>query len=547
MRVLNASFQGIILLLLFCCGLAFHTVAQERKQVTIEKADRMRNLKRDGLEIRRLIGNVVMRHEDVVMHSDSAYDYTSLNRFDAFGNVRVNQETSTLYGDTLHYDSNLKKGRVRGHLVKLVDEDLTLITHFIDFDTQDQTANFYQGGIITTDSAQFSSNRGIYFSKQKLFAFAGDVAYKDSILLLNTDSLIYNSRTQTIHFFGPSRIYHENSYAYATQGWYNRTDSVVELRHNAYIDYGEQIAFGEKIYYDQHSGLAKIESLGCVIDTVERLTLFANYIEHDRNLGVSWGTNDPFVYSVSEEGDTIFLRADKLINIAIQDSVKTDSTSHYVTKALHNVRFYRKDIQGVCDSMYYHSTDSLLTMYTHPIVWNEENQLTGQLLDILFKDELIHKMHFRGEAFIASQEDSVHFNQVAGKEMEGFFTNGSLKRLEVKGNGQTIYYGREKGRLSAVNRAESTNLTITIVDNKVSGIMFRQEPHATLFPIKDVNVKELTLKGFVWHSEKRPLGPKDILPKWVKFDHFTNSETQANRHRNQKKNPATVLDKVQQK
>jgi lipopolysaccharide assembly outer membrane protein LptD (OstA) len=117
----------------------------------------MRNLKLDSIDIRRLIGDVVIRHEDVIVNCDSLYDYTGTNRFDAFGNVKVIQNNSTLYGDTLRFDGNTKIGKVRGKIVKLVDEEATLITRFLDFNTRDNTVYFFNGGIITTSDSRFSS------------------------------------------------------------------------------------------------------------------------------------------------------------------------------------------------------------------------------------------------------------------------------------------------------------------------------------------------------------------------------------------------------
>ncbi len=538
----NSSTTLRILLFALCfASSAYQSFAQQRKQIVIEKADKMRNLKRDGLDIRRLIGNVVIRHEDVIMHCDSAYDYTSLNRFDAFGKVVVFQETSTLYGDTLHYNSETKKGRIRGKIVRLVDEDATLITRYIDFDTNQQIANYFEGGIITTDSARFSSKRGIYFSKQKLFAFAEDVAYSDNDMILNTDSLQYGTRSEKIWFFGPTRVYNDENYIYCEKGWYNRKESIAELRQNAYIDNKEQRVFGEKIFYDRPNGFAEVEHNGCVIDTVQKLTLYSNYIRYFEHTEFGEATKSPLVVSISDEGDTLYLRADRLMGIAIRDSVKTDSTLFHLMKGIGDVRFYRIDLQGKCDSMVYHSTDSLLSMYVEPIIWNKENQLSSDNLDILFKDENISRMYFNGSAFICSQEDSIHFNQIRGKEMVGIFSRGKLNKLDVKGNGQTVYFVREKEKLSAVNKAESSNLTINIKDNTVSSIMFRDTPKATLFPIKNIDIKEVTLKGFAWHDDKRPKSEKEIIPKGLDLDFYKPIEAKANKYRNLKKSPAEKL------
>ena len=119
-----------ILLMLLFFGLPA-AKAQQRRQVIIDHAGEMRNLKKDGREVRRLIGDVIMRHEDITMKCDSAYEYVGENRFDAYGRVVIVQEDSRLYGDSLHYDGNKKVGRVRGKLVRLVDKDAEAITNYL--------------------------------------------------------------------------------------------------------------------------------------------------------------------------------------------------------------------------------------------------------------------------------------------------------------------------------------------------------------------------------------------------------------------------------
>jgi hypothetical protein len=115
-------------------------------------------------------------------------------------------------------------------------------------------------------------------------------------------------------------------------------------------------------------------------------------------------------------------------------------------------------------------------------------------------------------AFITSQVDSVRFDQVRGKNMTGYFLNGKLHRIEVEGNGQSIYYVKNrKGKITGVNRADCTDMRIEVNDGKVTGIRLYQSPEATLFPPADIKPDELKLKGFSWQSEKRPLMKEDIF------------------------------------
>ena len=50
------------------------------------------------------------------------------------------------------------------------------------------------------------------------------------------------------------------------------------------------------------------------------------------------------------------------------------------------------------------------------------------------------------------------------------FAHNQLYRIDVNGNGQTVYYARDKDDLIGVNVAQSSDLVITVKDNKPDNI-----------------------------------------------------------------------------
>lgn len=536
---------AVVLLLGFSLQISLsNAIAQGKIEIIIEHADNMRNLRINELEVRRLIGNVVISHDGTIVHCDSLYDYAGQNRFDAFGNVKVFQKNGTLYGDTLRFNGETKQGKVRGKIVRLVDDDVTLITRFLDFETMENTANFFGGGIITSsDSARFSSLRGKFFSKEKVARFAGNVAYRDTSILLNTDSLEYYSEQELIKFYGPTRIYNDSSFLFCQHGQYNRETQNSEFHGNAFIDNGAQKVYGNSILYDSNNGEAKVIDKGCVIDTLRNITIYGNNLYYNQKTEYAQATENPLaVYT--QQSDTLYLRADKLIGLTVKDSIKTDSTLHNLLVGVGDVQFFRNDIQGVCDSMLYHSIDSIMYMYIEPIIWNENNQLTANDVKILFKNQSISQMNFNGSSFVASQEDSTRFNQIKGREMVGYFTKGALSKLDINGNGETVYYIRDKGEIVGVNKAVSSNLTIGIRDNEVTNIMFRDKPVATLYPIDKVELQDIMVKGFMWHIDKRPKSSQSIIPSGLNLSFYKPIEQKANSYRILKVQPAYSLNDI---
>lgn len=516
--------------------------AQQRREIQINHADLMRNLKVNGKDIRRLIGNVSIKHDEVTVNCDSLYDYVGLNKFDAFGQVKVFQKHSTLYGDTLIFNGATKEGKVRGKIVRLVDEDMNLITNFINFNTDNNTVNYFGGGVITTPDSRFSSLRGVYHSNQKVFRFGGEVSFIDSTLLLNTDSLEYYNDTELIKFFGPTRVYNKENYMYSEEGSHNRKTEESEFHTNAYVDNGKQKVFGRNIFYDKVKGFSKIVGDGCIIDTTQRLTIYGQNLSYNEQTEYAEVTDNPLAMYTSDEADTLFLRANKLIGKSIKDTMYKDSTLYNLLIGVGDVRFFRGDVQGVCDSIYFHSVDSVLYMFVEPILWNNENQLTANDVNIQFRNNNIHIMNFKGTSFIASQEDSTRFNQIKGRDMVGYFTSGKLSRLDVNGNGETVYFIREKNDIVAVNKAESSSISIGIRDNKVSSLMFRDEPIATLYPIEKVELPDIMIKGFAWHADKRPKSRSSIIPEGLDLNFIVPIELKANLYRHMKKNPAVTID-----
>jgi lipopolysaccharide export system protein LptA len=530
----------LTIMLLQCNGKSVY--AQQKREIVINHADSMRNLRIEGQSIRRLLGNVSIRHDETTITCDSLYDYVGRNKFDAFSNVKVFQENSTLYGDTLIFDGATKKGKVRGKEVRLVEEEVTLVTKFLDFETNNNTVNYYGGAIITSTDSRFSSDRGKYYSNQKLFVAAGNVAFLDPDILLNTDSLEYYSETELIKFFGPTRIYNDENYLYSEKGQHNRESQESEFHINAFVDNGDQVLFGNNIYYNQNLGQSKIVGNGLIIDTVKRINIYGNHLTYDEQTEYAEVTVDPLAMFISEQSDTLYLRANKLMGMSIKDTLHTDSTLYNQLIGVGDVRFYREDIQGSCDSISYHSVDSVLYMHNDPILWNDENQLTADDVSIEFRNENIHRMKFRGSSFVISQEDSTQFNQIKGREMVGFFSDGKLTRLDVNGNGETVYYGRDKGEIVGVNKAESSRLSISIRENKVASIMFYESPVATLFPIDKVELQDVMIEGFAWHADKRPTSPNHVIPTGLDVNFHVSIENVANRYRSKKTTPAESLD-----
>jgi hypothetical protein len=97
--------------------------------------------------------------------------------------------------------------------------------------------------------------------------------------------------------------------------------------------------------------------------------------------------------------------------------------------------------------------------------------------------------------------------------MLGYFVDNQLVRIDVTGNGQTIYYARDGEITVGVNKAESSDLKIFLKNKKVDRILFLSKPTSVLYPLEQAPPEELLLRDFIWLDEYRPLS-RDAIFKW---------------------------------
>lgn len=177
--------------------------------------------------------------------------------------------------------------------------------------------------------------------------------------------------------------------------------------------------------------------------------------------------------------------------------------------AYHNVKIYRTDFQAVCDSMAGFTLDSTLHMYINPVLWNDKNQVTASTVDIYTRNQMIQRAVFVGDPIMSSQVDSIHYNQIKGREIQSYFHDGKMFRTDVNGNGQTYYYMEDQDSLgryiTGFMTMESANISFYFEDQQIVQITWREGLNYQIYPIEKIpETISQTLPGFKWEGDRRP-------------------------------------------
>jgi lipopolysaccharide export system protein LptA len=502
---LNQQAFGLLVLLFL---VSISTFAQKKEQIKIIRADVLIGTESKGKTAQRLIGDVQFEHQNALMYCDSAYFYKTTNSIDAFGSVRINQgDTLNLYGDFLHYDGNQKLATVTGKEVKLVSPDFDLVTDRLLYDRANNIASYSTGAVIESknDSNVLVSDRGYFYSNQSTFLFKNNVVLTNPEFEMRSDTMRYYTTTEVVNFLGPTTITSDSNLIYCENGWYDTQKDQSKYFANAYIITDGKRLEGDTLFYDRNVGFGKADGNVQITDTVENVIING---EHGRIFEKkdSAVVTDNSLLTQLFDGDTLYMHADTF-------KVYKKLNGDQFLFAYYGVKIFKSDLQGSCDSISYSLTDSTIRLFYNPVLWSAENQLTADTIDIRTKNNKIHSLYLDKSAFIISEIDTIRYNQIKGKNMTGYFSEGKLKTIFVKGNGQTTYYGQDDAeKFIGVNVAESSDIRILLGEKSIETITFLNAPKAKMHPMGELDpVNELRYSGFKWLIDRRPLNKESLF------------------------------------
>jgi len=455
-----------------------------------------------------LVGNVEFRHDSIYMYCDSACFYEKTNSLEAFDNFRMEQaDTLKLFGDYAYYDGNTQIAQVRFN-VRMENRNTTLLTDSLNYDRVYNLGYFFDGGTLMDEENVLTSDWGEYSPATKQSVFHYDVKLVNPKFTLTSDTLRYNTASKVANIVGPSDIEGDNNHIYSELGFYNTQSGQAELLNRSILtNEGKQLV-GDSLFYDRNRGFGEAFYDVVFTDTVNKNMLTGNFCHYNELTKYAIATDSAVAVDYSQ-GDSLFLHGDTLQLYTY--FLDTDSM-YRETRAYHKVRFYRTDVQGVCDSLVFSSKDSCLTMYRDPILWNGNQQLLGEEVMVYMNDSTIDWAHIHNQTLSVEKIDSVNYNQVTGKDMKAYFKGGEMHRVDVIGSVRLVYYPMEKdSTLMGMNVMEGGELNMFLENRKlVKGVMSPQ-PKGVFYPMDQLPPKAMKLDNFAWFDYIRPLNKQDIF------------------------------------
>src|SRR5699024_9223858 len=377
------SRTSVIAVLLFGIGfLSLSLIAQaQQKRINILNASRIVGGTYQGQQVRRILGDVHIRHKTLEMYSDSAYQFINQSKIRAFGNIELDTGTEKIWTDTLTYFTDEDFSKLRGRVI-IATDSTTLFGHSVDYSFETKEAHFLDRIRYEDLQGTLKADSGYYFRRTDSVRFHGKVQLADSLQYLEGDSLFGN-------------------------------------RHKEYYQLHGRI-FGD--------------------DRKNDSKLMGDYLETDstgRRLlkGNAWLKNFESDTSDTARVDTTHILARKIISQEQRGPADTTAIVH----AYKNVRIWSPDFSAIADTTQYTDSTQTFELWSNSISLHKQVQLTGPYIRAILNEGNIDSLISHPNPFSVQQDTTINrLNQITGDTLHADFADGNLREIHVFKNAKLL-------------------------------------------------------------------------------------------------------------
>lgn len=502
------------------------TVENGGKLIEFLSAETYNVKKMDSMDFVVFVGHVQIRQGKTLLFGDSLILNNTLNTLEGFGHIHINDADSVhTYSEYLKYLGATKKAFLRKK-VKLTDGKGILTTDSLDYDAATKIGNFTKGGKLVRDKTILTSKEGVYYGETRDVIFKKKVELHDQENKIITDTLTYNTYSQLANFTSPSKIITGSRVISTSNGNFNTGLKKGNLYDRSSVDDSTYRFIADEMFIDDSTGLSEFRG-DAIYRSKDSLSfdLLAGNIKTNKKKSILLATEHPLLL-IKQKKDTLYIAADTLHTGKISDLSRTipkardsiskikDTTLDKYFEAYHHVRIYSDSLQAKADSLFYSLNDSTIRLLTNPIVWANENQITGDTIYLYVKNKKPEQLFVFENAFAINKIDTTeYYNQLKGNKLNAWFDDGSIAKMRTKGNSENIYFALDNDKkFIGVNHSNAQIIEITFENNEPAKVVFKNQLTGNMSPIGQTTKSQLMIRGFKWQEEFRPKSKKDLFP-----------------------------------
>ncbi|GAB4123744.1 MAG: OstA-like protein [Raineya sp.] len=468
--------------------------------------------------------NITFKQGDRFIFCDSAYFYPKRNFVKAMGNVQIAEEgASTISARTMDFDANSGTLMARGD-ANFSKGQTNLRAPAIDYNVNSKIAYYFGNGTLTDGQNQLTSESGSYDSNSKnLFARKNvrskGVNEEGEPYEIQSDTLTYNDFSKVIKFLGKEgKVTTREGTIYASDGEFNTKTKKSKLKGKPRIETEEYILKGDFLDYDQIQQRGEAKGNAEIFSKKDNIFINAEEGKLNGKQGIArFYGGRAYMRMIDEQKDTLWIVADTLLSIGTKFKDKNEQTTPQqdsleaqkqpkLMLAYYNVKIYKSDLQGLCDSLAYNVKDSLINFYRQPVLWNVGNQISADSIRILNKDNKPQKIIMRENSFIISRDSIGNYNQLKGKYIDALLKEGKMDKVFVEGNSESIYFQltEDNKAMTGMYKVICGSVKAEFEENELSEVTFYHQIDGDLIPPHELQEGAKRLPGFLWRDAERP-------------------------------------------
>ena len=422
-----------------------------QNRITILNADRLKGMQINGEQVRKLLGNVRLKSDEMKIYCDSALQYLDRNQIRAFGNIELRTEEEVIWADTVFHQADIDFSKFLGRVI-IENDSTTVFGSEVDYLHALKIAFFRRNIRLEDTEGVLTAQSGVYFQQRDSAIFRGNVQVRDSLTYLEGDSLFSNRKSDFYKLYGDVFGDDEENGTRLTSRFL-QSDSTGRnlLKEDAYI--------------------MKVDRDSTASDTTHL-----------------WG--DAIIYH--DYDSTYTFSADRNVRIWSADVASRSDSAFYSD---HTERF-----ELFKSPTAWHKTVQL----TGPYI---EIQLKDQAVDRLES--------YPEPFIVQQDTVLDRLNQAKGDSLLIAFKEGDIRFVEVFPNGELLYFTENEGKSDgAIQLTAASYIRLLFEDGEIVKMKSEKNIDGVKLPESD-QTTEKQLDGFNWTPELRPLRPDTLItPKW---------------------------------
>ncbi len=306
--------------------------ADSLTDIQILGSDRFTMLKvDDSTTLQILAGHVRLKQGKSLFNCDSCVLNNGIKIFEAWGNVHIKDvDTVNITASHLRYLIDKKLAFLDGG-VKLTDGKGILTTPDLEYDMNTEIGIYKNGGKVVNKKTVLTSQEGWYYANLRDIYFKKNVVMKDPAYDIITDSLLYNTQSQTTRFIAETLIKDSSGRTIRTRdGYYNMATGKAEFGKRPIIKDGNTTITGDIVILDDSSHTSQARGNVVIVDSAQGTTILAGEVFRDNKRERLLATRKPLMI-IRQDNDSIYVTADTLFSArlselyASKDSMERDT------------------------------------------------------------------------------------------------------------------------------------------------------------------------------------------------------------------------------